>query len=64
MFVVTIPQISSTFGKIPREFLEKFGTLSNFWGLRENFGNSIKISGIWIEIPVDLMSIPVAGLNV
>ena len=42
-------QISPTFGKIPRKFPEKFGIQSKCREFSPNFGNLVKISGIWIE---------------
>ena len=51
-----IPQISPTFGKIPRKFPEKFGNLVKISGIQskfrefsQDFGNLVKISGIWME---------------
>ena len=51
-----IPQISPTFGKIPRKFPGKFGNLVKISGIQsksqefsQDFGNLVKISGIWME---------------
>ena len=56
-----IPQISPTFGRIPRKFPEKFGNLVKISGIQskfrefsQDFGNLVKNSGIWIEYSSEL----------